>query len=73
MKVIVVGAGEVGTYVADRLNRQHDKRISSDLIRRTVKCGHHRTTIIERTTTIENITSKRKNGTEDTLILNLKN
>ena len=24
MKVIVVGAGEVGTYVADRLNRQHD-------------------------------------------------
>ena len=24
MKVIVVGAGEVGTYVAERLNRQHD-------------------------------------------------
>ncbi|HJM35653.1 MAG TPA: NAD-binding protein [Acidimicrobiales bacterium] len=24
MKVIVVGAGEVGTYVADRLNRHHD-------------------------------------------------
>ena len=24
MKVIVVGAGEVGTYVADRLNRHHE-------------------------------------------------